>query len=226
MKNAMPHLLVVDDDKRLRALIKKYLSENGFIVVSAADAEEAKKNLQYLSFDLIVLDIMMPGKTGLEFLVELRSTNTIPVLLLTALGDSADRIHGLEKGADDYLPKPFEPKELLLRVKAILRRKPKPEAVKKASFGPYVFDSTTNNLKMNEQIIHLTSAELGLVKILATSAGKAISREEIAKKSKDMNDERAVDVQIMRLRKKIESDPKKPIYIQTIRGEGYRLNVE
>ena len=225
MKAGLPHLLIVDDDKRLRSLIQKFLADKGFVTVSATDAYDAENILEHLELDLIILDVMMPGKQGTEFLADLRKTSQIPVLMLTALGDSADRIKGLELGADDYLAKPFEPKELLLRINSILRRQPAQVASKLVKFGNFSFNPENSSLQNNGGAIYLTSAEEVLLALLAANGNKAVSREEISKVSKDITDDRAVDVQIMRLRKKIEDDLKRPIYIQTVRGEGYRLNV-
>ncbi|PIR32741.1 MAG: DNA-binding response regulator [Alphaproteobacteria bacterium CG11_big_fil_rev_8_21_14_0_20_44_7] len=224
MKAELPHILVVDDDNRLRALIGKYLREHGFVVVSADSAEEAREALKYMLFDLAILDVMMPHETGHEFLQKLRSTSQLPVLMLTALGDSADRITGLEFGADDYMAKPFEPKELLLRIEAILRRSSNVRNKNEVKFGEYSFNNEKLSLKKNGVEMHLTTNELGLLKILTETGSKPISREDLAAKIGGIN-ERAVDVQIMRLRKKIENDPKRAVYIQTVRGEGYKLNV-
>lgn len=218
MKATLPHILVIDDDNRLRGLLKKYLSENGFLVVSASDAANARELLQSLLFDLIILDVMMPQETGMEFLKKFRSSNNTPVLMLTAMGEGQDRIKGLELGADDYLTKPFEPKELLLRINSILRRTGTKAEQK---IGGFILEN--NNLKKDGEIIQLTTAEENLLRQLLESAGKALSREEIA--ARNNIEERAVDVQITRLRKKIEADPKKPVYIQTVRGAGYKLNV-
>lgn len=218
----IPNILVIDDDQRLRQLISKYLREHNMIVVAVKSASEAREALKYLVFDLIILDVMMPQESGHEFLQDFRVDSELPVLMLTAMGESKDRIQGLELGADDYLPKPFEPKELLLRIEAILRRSKIDENVIK--FGKYEFNTDSLSLKKSSQAFHLTSSELELIKYIAEKKGKTISREELAIKLGDIGD-RAVDVQVMRLRKKIEDDPKKPVYIQTIRGEGYKLNV-
>ncbi len=203
MKSALPHILVVDDDTRLRALIRKFLGENGFVTASAENAAKAREVLQYLKFDLIVLDVMMPNESGIDFLKTLRKTSQIPVLMLTAQNEPQNRIDGLETGADDYLSKPFEPKELVLRIKSILKRQ-KP--------------------KHNFETVGLTANELQLIEILSQKAGNVITRDELAARLGNIT-ARAVDVQITRLRKKIEVDPKKPIYIQSIRGIGYKLNV-
>lgn len=198
----LPHILVVDDDSRLRALIRKYLSENGFISASAENADKARETLENLKFDLIVLDVMMPNETGNEFLKTLRKTSEVPVLMLTAQGEPHERIEGLESGADDYMAKPFEPKELVLRIKSILRRQ-QPKKILFENAG-------------------LTPSEQALVDMFIDAPNNTISRVELAEKLGGIS-ERAVDVQVMRLRKKIEQDPKKPKYIQTLRGEGYKL---
>lgn len=218
MKSNLLHILIVDDDARLRKLIKRYLDDNDFVTVTAETAAKAREILQHLKFDLIVLDVMMPSETGREFLNKLRKTSQMPVLMLTAQGETSDRITGLEAGADDYLTKPFEPKELVLRIKSILKRQPKMGI----RFGGYDFDPNTGVLKNAEKNIHLTSAEELLLKNLATNV--ALTREELAELLK-LDSPRAVDVQITRLRKKIEHDPKKPVYIVTVRGSGYKLNV-
>ncbi len=218
MKQSLPHILVIDDDKRLRGLIRDYLTENGMLATTAIDAINAAEILKYLEFDILVLDVNMPRKTGWEFLTELRQTSDIPVLMLTALGETGHRIKGLETGADDYLVKPFEPKELLLRIRSILKRGQKtPEII---HFGRFSFDIDSAILRTGDEVIALTSKESEVLKILAQNADKPVSRNGLGES------ERAVDVQITRLRKKIEDDAKKPVYIQTIRNEGYRLNTK
>ena len=200
MKSTLPHILVVDDDNRLRALLRKFLTESGYMVVGAESAHTAREHLAYMQFDLIVLDGMMPKETGFDFLKKLRTTSDIPVLMLTAMGESADRITGLENGADDYLTKPFEPKELVLRINSILKRTTKPVESKTSDYAD-----------------GLTTAEENLLSLLMAQLNKPISRAEIAAKSNI--DERAVDVQIARLRKKLKNSNA----IQTVRGEGYKL---
>lgn len=223
MKANLPHILVVDDDKRLRELISKYLRDHDMVVVSTESAELARANLKEMIFDLIILDVMMPHETGHDFLKKLRKDNTtLPVLMLTALGDSPDRIKGLELGADDYMAKPFEPKELLLRIESILRRsKVESDVVK---FGDYEFNMTAMSVKKAGKPLHLTESDISILKAIAEKKGEAITREELSETIGDIN-ERAVDVQVMRLRKKVEDDPKRPVYIQTVRGKGYKLNV-
>ena len=217
------HILVVDDDTRLRRLLKKYLSENNFCVSQASNAQEAKSLLNLFSFSLLVMDVMMPGQNGQDLTKELRENNIdVPILMLTAMGDIDNRISGLEAGADDYLPKPFEPKELLLRINNILKRQIQKEIKTKILFGDCVYELKTGRLTKEETPILLTSAEQDLLKILAGKIGEPISREEIASILKTDN-LRAIDVQITRLRKKIETDIKKPICIQTVRGQGYIL---
>ena len=217
------HILVVDDDTRLRRLLKKYLSENNFCVSQASIAQVAISLLNLFSVSLLVMDVMMPGQNGQDLTKELRENNIdVPILMLTAMGDIDNRISGLEAGADDYLPKPFEPKELLLRINNILKRQIQKEIKTKILFGDCVYELKTGRLTKAETPILLTSAEQDLLKILAGKIGEPISREEIASILKTDN-LRAIDVQITRLRKKIETDIKKPICIQTVRGQGYIL---
>lgn len=223
-----PHVLVVDDDDRIRDLVARYLTEHGFVVATTAGAAEARVALDAFTFDVLVVDVMMPGETGLEFTRALRVKNDIPVLLLTALGETDDRITGLESGADDYLPKPFEPRELVLRLQAILRRRPKPaEAKKSVRIGSWVFDPIENTLIGEREIQRLTTAEISLLNALVQKAGQVVSRDDLARMC-DMDDsgERTIDVQITRLRRKIEEDTRSPRYLQTVRGKGYLLRVE
>ncbi|MCW9032988.1 MAG: response regulator [Rhodospirillales bacterium] len=224
MIDDLPHILAVDDDKRLRELLHKFLSENGFLVTSAADAAEARAKLESICFDLIVLDLMMPGESGLEFAQSLRETNDIPILMLTAMSEPDDRISGLEKGADDYLAKPFEPRELLLRINNILKRLPQvPSGTDILSLGEVSFDLKREELKRGDEVIHLTETESALLKILAKSPDRILSRDILCKESGTESEGRSVDVQVTRLRRKIETDPRQPRYLQTIRGQGYRL---
>lgn len=224
------HILVIDDDRRLRRLLSAYLSAEGFMVSTAADTAEARKQMSALSFDLLVVDIMMPGESGLAFVTSLRaeksaSQNT-PVLLLTAMGEPEDRISGLEIGADDYLTKPFEPRELLLRINAILRRLPQPDAPDETAplkLGSFSFDPANEVLKDANGPVHITSAETTLLSVLAAHMGSVISRDELAVATGNEANPRAVDVQVTRLRKKIEQDPRQPRYLITVRGQGYRL---
>ena len=223
------HLLIVDDDERIRGLLQKFLVRNGFLVSVARDAAQARRILGGLEFDLIVMDVMMPGEDGVTLTRDLRKKMTTPILLLTARGEAANRIEGLEAGADDYLVKPFEPKELLLRINAILRRVPmvKPaEPVRQfLHLGQVRYDLDRGEMWRGEAPVRLTATEAQLMRVFAAAPGVAISREKLVadQSSVDPAQERAVDVQITRLRRKIEDDPKVPRYLQTVRGEGYML---
>ncbi len=219
-----PHILVVDDDTRLRGLLRKYLSESGFRVTVAADAAEARRQLSSLDFDLIVLDVMMPGESGLSLVRALRPGNSVPILLLTAMGEPEDRVMGFETGADDYLHKPFEPRELVLRIRSILRRVPRqPAPPPRVRLGDFSFDIGREELTHGGDPVRLTTAETELLKALAQSAGAPLTREELGKRCAIDGGLRAVDVQVTRLRRKIEPDPKLPRYLQTVRGKGYVL---
>ena len=224
------HLLVVDDDERIRSLLKKFLMRNGFLVSTARDAAHARRVLAGLEFDLIVLDVMMPGEDGMALTRSLRETLQTPILLLTAKGETDNRIEGLEAGADDYLPKPFEPKELLLRINAILRRMPDTSAADAApkvlSLGVIRYDMERGEMWQGDDLVRLTATEVHLMKIFAAQPGVALSRSKLVEelgRDRGQAQERAVDVQIPRLRRKIESDPKQPQYLQTVRGAGYML---
>jgi two-component system, OmpR family, phosphate regulon response regulator OmpR len=222
------HLLIVDDDERIRGLLQKFLVRNGFLVSIARDALQARRILAGLEFDLIVLDVMMPGEDGVALTRDLRKRMTTPILLLTARGEAVNRIEGLEAGADDYLVKPFEPKELLLRINAILRRMPvvKPaEPVRQfLHLGAVRYDLDRGEMWRGEVPVRLTATEAALMRIFAAQPGVPLSRETlVADQGEDAAQERAVDVQITRLRRKIEEDPKVPRYLQTVRGEGYML---
>lgn len=220
------HILVVDDDDRLRALLTQYLGEQGFFVSGAANTREAEELLAAFAVDAIVLDVMMPGETGLDYAKRIHpERDTPPILLLTARGEMEDRIAGLEAGAADYLSKPFAPRELLLRLENILKVKKDaaPAAATTVTFGDYRFDFTQGRLIGAGQHIYLTSSEIDCLRILAERAGAAVSREEIARLAGDLGNERSVDVQINRLRKKIEPNPGKPVYLQTVRHAGYVL---
>jgi two-component system phosphate regulon response regulator OmpR len=221
-----PHILVVDDDTRLRSLLHRYLSEQGFRVTTAEDAADARAKLASLAFDLLVLDIMMPGETGLELTETLRRDNPVPILLLTAMNETENRIAGFECGADDYLSKPFEPRELVLRINAILRRVPPPETGQprtKVVFGAFCFDLEREELTRDGSFVRLTTAETSLLKALARRAGEPISRDDLGEESMVSGNARTIDVQVTRLRRKIEADPKFPRYLQTVRGTGYVL---
>ena len=216
-----PHLLVVDDDARLRELLRRYLSDCGVRVTTAGVASEARSQLASFAFDLVVLDVMMPGESGLELTRVLRSEGRLPVLLLTAMAEPEDRVNGLEQGADDYLSKPFEPRELVLRIRNILQRRPADAASRDLRFGGCRFDVARGELYRGAEVVHLTAAEAGLLSILAQKPGQAVSREELSL-SLSAN-VRNVDVQMTRLRRKIERDPRFPRYLQTVRGTGYTL---
>ena len=223
------HLLIVDDDERIRGLLQKFLIRNGFLVSVARDAAQARRILGGLDFDMIVMDVMMPGEDGVTLTRDLRKRMTTPILLLTARGETANRIEGLEAGADDYLVKPFEPKELLLRINAILRRVPvvKPaEPVRQViHMGPVRYDADRGEMWRGDTMVRLTATEAQLMRIFAAQPGVALSRETLVGDAArgDAAQERAVDVQITRLRRKIEDDAKAPRYLQTVRGEGYML---
>ncbi len=225
---SLPHVLIVDDDDRIRQLVSRYLRENGFAASTAADAGQAREVLDILEFDALVVDIMMPGQNGLEFTRELRKDSDIPVLLLTALGESGDRIAGLETGADDYLPKPFEPKELVLRLHSILKRRPlPPEALPLQAFkvGRWDYDPAHKELRGGDETVRLTTVEDNLLCALAGRAGQVVSRDTLAELCDMDAGERTIDVQVTRLRRKIEDDPKKPRCLQTVRGKGYLLRI-
>jgi two-component system phosphate regulon response regulator OmpR len=223
MIETKPHILIVDDDDRLRTLLRKFLHEQGFMVTAAADAADARRKLEWFSFDVMILDVMMPGETGLSLLKSLAEKTHIPVLMLSAMGEADDRIKGLETGAEDYLAKPFEPKELVLRLRSILRRSQTVAAETKIlSFGDCRFDLSASALTRLGAAVSLTTNELALLKALAESPGQPLSREELAKRMPGTGSERSVDVQITRLRKKIE-EGEKPVFLQTVRGAGYVL---
>ncbi len=220
------HILVVDDDTRLRDLLRRYLSDQGFRVTVARDAADARETLRAFAFDLLVLDIMMPGENGLDLLRALRREQAVPILLLTALDEVDNRIEGFESGADDYLVKPFEPRELVLRIQAVLRRVAAREAAagpRRLHFGAFSFDLDKAELRRGEAFVKISAAEAQLLKALADRAGAAVSREELSAASPEVGNARTIDVQVTRLRRKIESDPKFPRYLQTVRGVGYAL---
>ena len=220
----MPHILVVDDDTRLRELLRKFLSDNGFRVTVAANAGEARNRMAGLQFDLIILDRMMPGESGLDFAKSLQNTNSAAILMLTAMGEVEARIDGLEVGVDDYLAKPFEPRELLLRIRTILRRLDSIETTEtRVRLGLAEYDPSREVMTMNGQPLRLTSAETSLLSALAAVAGQVLTREELTEICNIEGGERAIDVQVTRLRRKIEPDPRVPRYLQTVRGRGYVL---
>jgi two-component system phosphate regulon response regulator OmpR len=218
------HLLVVDDDTRIRNLLRQFLTENGFRVTVAGTAAEARRKLAGLDFDLLVLDVMMPGESGVELTKSLRAERDVPILMLT---ETDNRITGLEAGADDYLPKPFDPRELILRVNNILRRggPASPPKVEQLVFGPYTFQIARRELKRGSEILKLTDREQEILAIFAERAGETIPRHELVGEDSEVG-ERTIDVQINRLRRKIERDPSNPVWLQTVRGIGYRLSVE
>ena len=226
-----PHLLIVDDDERIRSLLKQFLIQSDYLVSTAENAEQAGTLLSTIEFDIIILDVMMPGQDGITFTAELRkSKNITPILLLTARGETEDKIKGLEAGADDYLPKPFEPKELLLRINAILRRMPDLKkdqmSPKTLNFGNLTYDVTRSELWEGNNQIRLTTTEIHLMKIFTSALGEPISRAELVTslgKDVSLAQDRAIDVQITRLRRKIEVNPSQPRYLQTVRGAGYML---
>jgi two-component system phosphate regulon response regulator OmpR len=219
-----PHLLVVDDDARLRSLLQRFLSTNGFRVTAAADAAEARKLIKSIDFDCLVLDVMMPGESGLDLSADLRAQSDLPILMLTARSQSEDRIAGLERGADDYLAKPFEPRELMLRLQALIRRtrSGKPPAHSEVRMGECVFDPERGELTRAGKHVKLTGSETQLLKLFAANAGRSFSRAQLCARL-NIALERSVDVQVTRLRRKIEEDPKLPLYLQTVRGVGYVL---
>ncbi len=223
-----PHILVVDDDTRLRGLLRKFLMDNGFRVSVAADAKDARQHLTSLEFDLIVLDRMMPGEDGLTLAHAVKSDHRMPILMLTAMAEVEHRIDGLEAGVDDYLPKPFEPRELLLRIKNILQRAPAEETipeveVKSVQLGDIRFDAERELLIGADDTISLTSTEASLLRVLAEQAGRVMSRQSLSQLCDINGGERTIDVQVTRLRRKIEPNPRTPRYLQTIRGQGYVL---
>ncbi len=223
------HILVVDDDTRLRSLLTRFLRENGFFVSAAKGAPEARNMLKEYKFDLLIVDIMMPEESGLEFLAKLRQEDNVPVILLTAMGETGDRINGLECGADDYLAKPFEPKELVLRIKNILKRTPAEakQSGSKLNLGLCWYDLEKKELTGKQgQIIHITPVEQAMLSMLGQKSGQIFSRDKLAELLGAGQGPRSIDVQVTRLRKKIEKDSKNPRYLQTVRGKGYMLLTE
>lgn len=224
MSDEQPHILVVDDDTRLRALLQRYLMEQGFRVTTAENAEEARRKLEALTFDLLVVDIMMPGESGLDLTQALRQRSRVPILLLTAMTEAEDRIEGLTRGADDYLPKPFEPRELVLRINAILRRIPDtPPQSAQVAFGEFRFDPARGELTRAGVHVRLTEVQVALLSALARQPGVPMSREDLRQQGAVGGGGRTVDVQMTRLRRKIENDPKYPRFLRTVRGTGYVL---
>jgi two-component system phosphate regulon response regulator OmpR len=230
MEAAPPHLLVVDDDRRIRTLLRRFLSREGYRVTAARDAAQARRILAGLAFDVVILDVMMPGEDGLSLARDLRATLDAPMIMLTARGETEDRIAGLESGVDDYLAKPFEPRELLLRISAVLRRvaaaPSAPEPPRTLTLGEAFYDIGRGALSRGAESIRLTATESALMRALARSPNTPISRARLVEElggAEGSASERAVDVQITRLRRKIEADPRQPRYLQTVRGEGYML---
>ncbi len=225
MENNKLHILIVDDDDRIRDLLKDYLINNNYIVSTAGNAEEAKEKLKYIKFDILILDVMMPGQSGYELTEEIKKTIQVPVILLTAKGEVENRIKGLELGADDYIGKPFEPKELLLRIKNIIKNKNKLDLSSKHFVGQAEINLNKMTINFNNKITKINNAEKKVLIEMLSNPGKTFSREKIGKIS-GINQERSIDVMVTRLRQKLESDPKNPKYLQTIRGSGYVLWIE
>ena len=225
MENYRAHILVVDDDDGIRNLVKEYLNNYNYLVSTASNAEDAAKKVEVIKFDLIILDIMMPGKSGLEFTLENKNKIDTPIILLTAKGEASDRVEGLEIGADDYLPKPFEPKELILRIKNILKKTKKNNLNRIIEFGNIKIDINRQFIYNKDKSIKINNTEKKILSKMINSPGKIFKRDEIGKFI-DLSKERSIDVIIIRLRKKIEENPKNPKYLQTIRGEGYVLWIE
>ena len=221
-----PHLLLVDDDRRIRDLLSRFLASEGYRVSTAASASDARSKLMGLHFDLLILDVMMPGETGFDLARFIRTYSSVPIIMLTARHEAQARIEGLQIGADDYVAKPFEPRELILRIGNILKRSAPPpvEALEQIAFGPYVYHLDRGELRQGEEIIHLTDREREMLRILAAAPGETVPRAALT--GDGTVNERAVDVQINRLRRKIERDPANPVWLQTVRGIGYRLSVE
>lgn len=221
-----PHVLVVDDDRRLRELLARFLGDHGYRVSVARDTMDARDALSAMQFDGLILDVMMPGENGFDFAKNLRVNSDVPILMLTARSDTNDRVRGLEIGVDDYLAKPFEPRELLLRLNNIRRRTlqaaPPAEAVEQISFGPFVYHIARGELRSDGEPVKISERERDILSLLASRPGQTVPREEFAA-HEDISNERTVDVQINRLRRKIEADPANPMHLQTVRGVGYRL---
>ena len=225
MNSFIAHILVVDDDDGIRSLVKKYLNKNDFLTTTADSAEDASKKIKIIKFDLIILDVMMPGKSGLEFIKDHKKHLDTPIILLTAKGEASERVEGLEIGADDYLPKPFEPKELILRIKNILNKTIKAEQVRIIEFANVKIDLNKLLIIKNNNEFKINNTEKIILEKMINSPGKTFSREGIGQLI-DIDKERSIDVIITRLRKKIEIDPKNPKYLQTLRGAGYVLWIE
>lgn len=222
------HILVIDDDERLRDLLRRFLEESGFRVTDAGNASEARQILSGIMFDLLIIDIMMPGETGLELLQDLRKKDNVPALFLTAMSETEHRIEGLETGADDYMSKPFEPRELVLRIKRILERKASishdPEAL--VNFGPFAFDPATSTLTRDDERIHITTAEQQLLASFATAPDTVLSRDDLSDAVEGRMEGRSIDVAVARLRRKLEPDPRHPVFLQTVRNRGWLLRTD
>jgi len=228
-----PHVLVVDDDRRLRDLLTRFLGEHGYRITAAANAADASARLANLSFDALVLDVMMPGENGFDFARRLRTTSRVPILMLTARANATDRVTGLEIGADDYLPKPFEPRELLLRLGNIIKRSPLSSSMSEAAarpdfvkFGQFIYWLDRGELRRGDETVRLTEREREILSLLASRQGEPVSRDELGGGEEGPANERTVDVQINRLRRKIERDPADPLLLQTVRSVGYRLVID
>jgi len=225
-----PHILIVDDDNRIRALLQRYLSEHGYRVTTAENAVSARARVEAIAFDLLIVDVMMPGENGFDLTASLRKTLNVPIMMLTAQGNPGDRIKGLEIGADDYLPKPFEPRELLLRIGNVLKRNvaapPAQPARDVVRFGSFSFHVGRGELQSEGETIRITERERDMLRMLVEVPGETVDRYALAGNTLDGANERTVDVQVNRLRRKIEKDPGNPVYLQTVRGTGYRLVVD
>ena len=221
------HILVIDDDERLRLLLRRFLEESGLRVTDAGSALDARKFLDVIAFDLLVVDIMMPGETGLELLADIRQNNNVPALFLTAMSDTKHRIEGLEAGADDYMSKPFEPRELVLRIKRILARQKSLTAIARSlSFGPFLFNPETGILNRTGSRIHITTAEQQLLTSFGKAPNQVLSRDDLSAASNGRMEGRSIDVAVARLRRKIEPDPRHPVYLQTVRNRGWMLRTD
>ena len=223
MTQTTPHILVIDDDARLRDLLSRFLEESGYLVSGAESAAQARAIMKYMQFDLLVIDVMMPGETGLELLADIRKTSHTPALFLTAMNETENRIDGLEVGADDYIAKPFEPRELILRIKRILDRQEQQNATGLVRFGTFIFDCDSRVLSEGGQRIHITTAEQDLLSCFAIAPNQILSREDISQQLKGRMKGRSIDVAVARLRTKLEADPRFPVYLQTTRGKGWLL---
>jgi len=223
MHDNAPHILVVDDDARLRDLLSRFLQESGFLVSGAESAAQARNILKNMHFDLLVIDVMMPGETGLELLADIRKASSIPALFLTAMNETEDRIGGLEVGADDYIAKPFEPRELILRIQRILERQAQQTATGLVKFGAFTFDCDSHILTEAGQRVHITTAEQDLLSCFAAAPNQVLSRDDISAQLNGRMKGRSIDVAVARLRTKLEVDPRFPVYLQTSRGKGWLL---